>query len=153
MHARLCRAVSRGYLVRQRDKIMNRLWFSTAACLLIGGPSGWHPPLQEPPKTTYLRNVVNPLAPGLVDCSTSACFSVKRTPQDSASMHSAFGARNVLFLAPLHSPQLRCVLRRRLRMSLRRVTTLPHKVILLFLSSASISVYLRFQIIFMTADI
>ncbi len=30
-------------------------------------------------------------------------------------MHSALGARNVLFLAPLHSLQLRCVQRRRLR--------------------------------------
>jgi hypothetical protein len=119
--------------------------------------------------------VWNPLAPGLGDCSTSACFRcgllsqtgtlrliitarslskkpqlpdshnqvrtgflgcARRTPQDSASMHSALGARNVLFLAPLHSLQLRCVLRRRLRyarhlpkhrrlrMSLRRVTTL-----------------------------
>jgi hypothetical protein len=45
-------------------------------------------------------------------------------------MHSAFGARNVLFLAPLHNPRLRCVLRRRLRMSLRRVTTLPVRMVL-----------------------
>jgi hypothetical protein len=30
-----------------------------------------------------------------------------RTPQDLASVHSAFGARNLLFLAPLHSLQLR----------------------------------------------
>ncbi len=91
----------------------------------------------------------NPLAPRLVDCSTSTRFSVKRTGRNSASMHSVLPARNVLFLAPFHSPQLRCVLRRRLRpalrlrlryarhlskhrrlrMSLRRVTTLPYRVI------------------------
>jgi hypothetical protein len=41
------------------------------------------------------------------DCNTSARFRVKRTPQDSASMHSAFAARNVLFFAPFHSPRLR----------------------------------------------
>jgi hypothetical protein len=69
-------------------------------------------------------------------------------------MHSAFGARNVLFLAPLHSPQLRCVMRRRLRpalrLRLRYAQHLPkHRRLRMslryFLSSVCISVYQRFQ--------
>ena len=64
-------------------------------------------------------------------------------------MHSALGARNVLFLAPLHSLQLRvyCDVD-----FICRFTGLPHSRIKLFLSSAYISVHLRFQFVFI-ADI
>ena len=86
----------------------------------------------------------NPLAPGLVDCSTSAYLGVKRTGRNSASMHSVLPARNLLFLAPLHSPQFRCVLQRRLRVSLRRVTTLPCKSCFVF--SAFVCVHFSGQL-------
>jgi len=39
-------------------------------------------------------------------------LSAKGTARNSASMHSVLAARNILFLAPLRSPQFRRVLRR-----------------------------------------
>ena len=96
-----------------------------------------------------LTGVVNPLAPGLVDCSTSACFSVKRTlrirrpcTQPSVLETSCFSLRfTALSFAVYCDVAFVC-----------RFAGLPHSRIKLFLSSAYISVHLRFQFVFI-ADI
>jgi len=38
-------------------------------------------------------------------CNPSAYFGAKGTARNSTSMHSVLAARNILFLAPLRSPQ------------------------------------------------
>jgi UDP-N-acetyl-D-glucosamine dehydrogenase len=59
-----------------------------------------------------LCSSISRLTPRLLACNISAYFGAKRTARNSASMHSALAARNLLFRATLRSPQFRRVLQR-----------------------------------------
>ena len=100
-------------------------WFIIPGYSWVGHDTGG---IHQGHETTYLLECANPLAPRLVDCSTSARFSVKRTSRNSASMHSVLLLETSCF-SLLHSLQLRSVLRRRPH---RCFAGLAHSLIELF---------------------